>query len=243
MNYKSYRIIDGKPRWVIVDETGKVINRIPSKEELKDLEEEPRNVQDTRKYKTYTDEELLDYLMRFERENERVPTTTDFANNHSEYPSFMTYVRRFGSWLNSLKLAGLDIDLMGQQYTRYKGRQAEIMVINHFKKNPVDLSGENCHSPCDGICPNGKMYDVKSSGLYIGGYWVFGTGNKYKNEIEIYYFLAFNEDYTKLKYAWRVPGEMVEGNTLYIGVNTGKGQFNVENMKEYEITDKIKKII
>lgn len=30
--YKSYRIIDGKPRWVIVDENRKIINRIPSKE-------------------------------------------------------------------------------------------------------------------------------------------------------------------------------------------------------------------
>lgn len=38
--YKSYRIIDGKPRWIIVDETGKIINRSPSKDELKGLEKE-----------------------------------------------------------------------------------------------------------------------------------------------------------------------------------------------------------
>lgn len=42
-----------------------------------------------------------------------------------------------------------------------KGRYAEIMVINHFKNNPVDLSGKNRKSPCDGICPDGKIYDVK----------------------------------------------------------------------------------
>jgi hypothetical protein len=37
-NYKSKRPIDGKPPiWVIVDEDGKVVNRDPSKEELKGL--------------------------------------------------------------------------------------------------------------------------------------------------------------------------------------------------------------
>jgi len=35
MKYKSYRIIDGKPRWVVVDGNETIINRSPSKEELK----------------------------------------------------------------------------------------------------------------------------------------------------------------------------------------------------------------
>ena len=90
-----------------------------------------------------------------------------------------------------------------------KGRFGEIIIRDHFKHhdsnadllsrrvtvNAIDLAGENSHSPCDGICPNGMYYDVKSSGLHIGGYWKFGTNNKYKDKIEIYYFLAFNEDY------------------------------------------------
>jgi len=45
--YKSYRIIDGKPRWVIVDNTGNIINRNPSKEELKGLEKEKYKSQKT----------------------------------------------------------------------------------------------------------------------------------------------------------------------------------------------------
>lgn len=35
MKYRSYRIIDGKPRWVIIDGEGRVVDRNPSKEELK----------------------------------------------------------------------------------------------------------------------------------------------------------------------------------------------------------------
>jgi hypothetical protein len=45
--YKSKRIIDGKLQLVIVDETGKIVNRNPNKVELKGLEKEPRFFRDT----------------------------------------------------------------------------------------------------------------------------------------------------------------------------------------------------
>lgn len=39
--YKSWRPINGKPRWIIVGDSGNIINKIPNKEELKGLEVEP----------------------------------------------------------------------------------------------------------------------------------------------------------------------------------------------------------
>jgi hypothetical protein len=48
-NYKSKRSIDGKrPIWVIVDEIGKIVNRNPSKDELKGIKNEPRKPYDTK---------------------------------------------------------------------------------------------------------------------------------------------------------------------------------------------------
>lgn len=41
--YKSYRLIDGKGKWVIVDENGNIINKSPGKEELKHLQIEFKN--------------------------------------------------------------------------------------------------------------------------------------------------------------------------------------------------------
>ena len=38
--YKSWRLIDGKPRLVIVDETGNIVNRNPTEDELKGLDKE-----------------------------------------------------------------------------------------------------------------------------------------------------------------------------------------------------------
>jgi len=247
MEYKSYRIIDGKPRWVIVDETGNIVNRNPSKDELNDLKEETY----VRKYnrkggsRKYTDKDLLNYLRQFENDEGRIPTATDFFNN-PRYPNHGTYQKRFGSWSNALKLVGLDVDSMVKkgifETCQQKARLAEIKVINHFKQHPVDLAGENQNSPRDGICPNGKAYDVKSSMLHKDTHYNFNINNKHKDEIEIYYFLAFNKDYTKSEYAWRIPGEIVEKDYFRVGLNPDY-EFNVENMEEYDITDKIRDIV
>lgn len=125
-----------------------------------------------------------------------------------------------------------------------KARLAEIIVKDHFKENPVDLAGKNQNSSCDGICPNGKSYDVKSSALHIGGILSFGTANKHREDIEIYYFLGFNEYYTKLMHAWRVPGELVKESMFHVGLTSqSRRKFTIENMKEYEITEKLKEMI
>jgi hypothetical protein len=231
--YKSCRYVNKKIRQVIVDNYGDIINTSPNKEDLKGLKTEPYNTKTK-----YTDEELLDYLIQFYEENGRHPTEIDFVNN-LECPNYTTYKRRFGSWINALKLAGLDVDLMSPQGNSYRGRQSEIKVLNHFRKHPIDLAGKNQRCPFDGVCPNGLIYEVKSSKFYNGGHWLFGTNNKYKTMIEIYYFLAFNSDWTKLVYAWRIPGKIVEKDSFLVRLDQNY-EFNVENMKQYDITDIIK---
>lgn len=84
VNYKTKRIID-RLKWVVVDETGKVVNNDPSKEELKGLEKELRMPRDTRKVIYYTTEQLLLYLIQFYEKYERPPTQEDFTNNHEQF--------------------------------------------------------------------------------------------------------------------------------------------------------------
>lgn len=242
MEYKTYRIIDGKPRWIVVDEIGNTTNRNPSKDELKDLKGFPKENYKRKVYNDYTREQLLDFLLQFYNIYGRPPTQIDFSNNPI-YPNFSTYQKRFGSWANALKLVGLDVESMVRRgiietYDQ-KARFAEMIVRDHFEKHPVDLAGANKNSHCDGICPNGKIYDVKSSAL-DGTIYNFHTGNKYGENIEIYYLLGFkNENYRKLNYGWRIPGEMVDRESIHIGVN---GRLNIYNMEEYEITDKLKDV-
>jgi hypothetical protein len=237
--FKSKRLIDGKVKCVIVDKNGDVVNKTPSKKDLEGIEEEQYKRYDKNKY--YTDKELLDGLIRFVEKYGRIPVETDLMNNPL-YPSYMTYRRRFGSWNKALKLVGMDLDIRSMEKclktSVEKARHAEIKVINHFRQNATDLTEENCNSPYDGICPNGQTYDVKSSKLYSGGFWQYCTNNKYKEEIDIYYFLAFNEDYTKLRYGWRVPGGMVGKYYFRIGLSPNY-EFNVGNMEKYDITERL----
>lgn len=190
------------------------------------------------------DEELLGRLMQFCEETGRLPVEKDFENDH-KYPSLSTYYRHFGNWSNALKLVGLDVDSMIMkgivETTQQRGRLGESIVRDHFERNPIDSSGINCGSPHDGICPNGKIYEVKSSKFYIyEKRWKFIIENEYKEDIEIYYLLAFNEDYTVLEYVWRIPGEMVEKGHFGVAISPSDAEFTTQNMEEYNIIDKFR---
>jgi hypothetical protein len=241
MKYKAYRIIDGKPRWIVVNEIGNIVNRNPNKDEIKGLDKFLEK--DGRGKLHYTDNQLLWYLIQFYKKYGRSPTARDFDND-PYYPNSTTYQKRFRSWSNALKLVGLDVESIVKkgviETADQKARFSEIIVRDHFERYPVDLAGENKNSPCDGICPNGKIYDVKSSAL-DGTIYNFHTGNKYGERIEIYYLLGFkNENYRKLNHGWRIPGEIVDRESVHIGI---RGRLNIYNMEKYEITDKLRDIL
>ena len=63
--FTSVRLIDRKPRKVIVDEIGNIINRVPTKEELSDLEKESYSPKKRGRYQKCTGEELLGFMRKF----------------------------------------------------------------------------------------------------------------------------------------------------------------------------------
>lgn len=200
-----------------------------------------------RKKDLRTNEQLLEYPIKFFEENGRAPTITDFVNN-PRYPGYSTYIKRFGSWQDALKLVGLDLESMTKngflENNRQKARLSEIFVRDNFadKDRTVDLSGENCNSPYDGICPKGLNYDVKSSKFYNErDRWIFGIYNVYKEDIEWYYLLAFNENWTELLHVWRISAidflNQIEKRRIYIGMGDNY-EYNVDNMRQYEITER-----
>lgn len=193
----------------------------------------------------YTDEELLRYLIEFYEENGRSPTEKNFENN-PKYPGYRTYIRRFGGWQNILKIVGLDVDSMVRyniiDNTYQKARVGELFILDSFEQmGAIDLSGKDWGSAYDGICPQGYNYDVKTSGLRVT-YWTFDLTNEYIDEIEYLYLIAFDKDYTKVIYAWRIPiSDFIEymGKILIIGLNFYRRGYDVQDMKKYEITEKI----
>lgn len=54
----------------------------------------------------YKDEELIEYLIRFVKQNKRIPTFTDFKRGL--LPDYQVYARRFGSLENARQEAGIN---------------------------------------------------------------------------------------------------------------------------------------
>ena len=104
--YKSYRIIDGKPKWIVEDENENIVNRIPYKEELTELEKFPEKDGRSNSRLKISNNELLGYLRQFEKENGRIPVICEF-NENLKCPNGGIYFKRFGSWNNALNLAGI----------------------------------------------------------------------------------------------------------------------------------------
>lgn len=248
--YTSIRIIDEKPRKVIVDENGKIINRDPNKENLRGLKGCLKENYNRHPRRDYTDLQLLDHIIYIYIKIGRVPVYRDLEDGYPIInPTVKTYEKRFGSWQKALRLVGLDIDSMVRkgilETNLQKARLFELYIKEHFEKEPIDLSGENSNSPYDGICSKGQIYDAKSSKLYYGKYWLFQFYNIFSNikkeKIEWYYLGAFNDDYSKLLHVWRVSSKIVENDKFYIGIEDHY-KYNIKNMKKYEITEKFKDI-
>ena len=121
---KTCVIVDGKPRWIVVDENGKAVNKNPSGKELKSLQ-----IMGSQKERVfYTDEELLNRLEVYYEKNGRVPRAIDFPNSP-------TYLKRFGSWNNALKLAGLDNREKCGRSDKYTDEELLLFLIIYFEEN------------------------------------------------------------------------------------------------------------
>ncbi len=199
----------------------------------------------TESYSYLTNEQLIERLIDFYEEKGIPPTYTELENN-PHYPHVSLYVRRFGSFTNALKMIKLDLDSLiekglvdGESSTQLKGRLFEKLILESFKNEAIDLSGKNCNSPIDGICPTGKKYDAKSGKfLRDSNRWLFNFLNKKLEEIEYFYLGAFDENYSRLLYVWLVPRSFLNGKTrIYIYPK------DINNMKQHEITDKCINII
>lgn len=231
-SFIAIRIIDGKPRKVIVDKNGNVVNRSPNKKELKGIDKfHEKDGRNNPKLKI-SNEELLEFLRNFWREKGRPPTKNDLEHN-LEFPSYKLYRTRFGGLQNALRLVGLDTDSMVRkgiiETDNQKARQSELYVLENDEKGATDLSRNNHWSVIDGISKKDYTYDVKSSKLVRGKFWNFCLDKR----VDFYYLLGYDKDRKNLLHKWKVPGYFSEGD-IQIG-NNNYYTYNLENMREYEI--------
>lgn len=78
----------------------------------------------------YTDEELVKIIKDFYIKNNKIPSSDDFKTSQ---PNTTTFILRFGSWKNALKVAELD----RQKYTKDKLRNELLNYYNEYGKVPT----------------------------------------------------------------------------------------------------------
>ncbi len=145
--FESIRILDGKSKKVIVDDAGKIVNKNPSKEELKGLEEE---LYKNKGPKKYTKIQILEYIKRFYEEKRTIPIKADFDSN-LELPSSGTVQHYFGgSWNNAIREAGL-----------WNKRPSEIGLCPRIKKD----TGKPCGRP---LTPRNRCEERDKNGNKTG---------------------------------------------------------------------------
>ncbi len=198
-----------------------------------------------KEYLNVSNEEMINFLIKYYRETGKIPTKSQFNGGDSEYPHHNNYLHRFGSWTNALKIAGLDVDNLVKNNQinidsceSYKGRLFELTILKSFKNNgAVDCSSKNYQSPFDGICPKGYRYDAKSSKLqliskYAKG-WRFSIQNKNKELTQYYIFGAFDEHFKKLMFVWLVPNDFLRGRYAIVIMYN-----KTSRMEKYNIINK-----
>lgn len=190
----------------------------------------------------YTDEYLLNELKRYYNDTGKIPSINGLRNTNNKYPFSDTYINHFDSWKNAIKMVGFS----SIKNEVEKGRCGEVVVFNSFKNKEMamDISGKNSQSYFDGICPNGKIYDVKSSSLncykstlknklYIYDGWGFKFNNKEKEKIEYYFLLGYDKNHEKLINSWMVPSYIIFPR---ISVTIKNSEKSINKWKEYKIS-------
>lgn len=182
--------------------------------------------------------ELINKLQEWVKDNGKMPVANDLKYNPN-YPSRSVYIKEFGSWDNSLIAAGFTPN----NHENARGRQGELQTITEFKtKGAIDLSGQNRNSICDGQCPQGYMFDTKSSSLIKHhGYWCwkFSATIGQLEEAEYLFLRAYKDrDFSKEpEHKWRIPIDFMDNRTAIFVYKDKRGIHNIENMKKYEISE------
>lgn len=122
----------------------------------------------------YTDEDLINELHRFVKENNRTPTQNDLSKDKT-YPGYKTYKKYFGSWNNALVVASLPINrlskltgeevcekcgVVGVKQYRYKNGQRLCGLCYQHDRNHIHGVLDPNSSAAIGVITEHVVYEV-----------------------------------------------------------------------------------
>lgn len=152
---------DGKVKYIYLEDIENMLNQIGEIELSKKCKNFLKiSEEDKKENLTYTDNNLIEYLIKLNKELGRTPGQRDMENKKG-YPSAMTYAKRFGSWNNALKKAGIAHNVISEY--------SKIQLIKLLKKKASVLGRAPYQNEIN------ADPEMSSTGPYFR---VFGNWNK-----------------------------------------------------------------
>lgn len=178
--YIDWRLIDNKPRWIIVNKNKEIINRNPNKDELKGLKRvSEKNMRGPRRKEQYNSTNICEHIENSNRcENKLYPGNARQFNINGK--SVWVCERHSSKYRNShdaiKSIADSRIDNLDSDSPKGKGDPYQLLACK--LKGWIDLNKENdnygfpidCYDPKTGLFHQikGRRYSPKY------GTWSFG---------------------------------------------------------------------
>lgn len=231
--FRSYRIVDGKPRWVIVNENGKIINKNPNKEELKVLIIEYTHG-NTRKEK-YNNTNMCEFF----ESNEIRCEEKLYPHNARQFNingKIVWYCEKHGGRYRSTlpngqndtrksiadsRTGNLDVNSPSG-----KGRISEQITCKVYGIKNLNIEYDNFHTPID-HSRDQKLGIIQSKGRIfnsIEGYWSSHVENEHNKEFDYLIFYCMSKDVKYIDMVYIFPRyEIIKRSSITIYKDPLKG--------------------
>lgn len=253
--YKAYGIVGGKPKWTIVDESGKTINEDPRKEELKHLEIYDDGRRNQRK--KYNETNTCDRCSKiFDIVNEYPRREYDKEGNWTrrwicKNCYLKDYSKNNPSSQNNI-IKQMRPCRTGNQYPNsnntigYK-TQKLINILENFED--LNKKYDNYKSPIDSIDPNtGLKYQIRGR-LYDSryGFWSFSNLEiDWDKEYHSIFCVCKNKDRTIIERIYKIPELQIKykrkGISIYKNPSRGVPWYEQYRVKDEEYIKKANEI-
>lgn len=234
--YKRYTIIDRKPRLVIVDETGSIVNKNPSKEELEGLREEVyiKKVKvccNCGSHGTYVDPR--GYKVWHQHKCQKMTCTKYLCNN--------CYQRYDPSSTNNIikSLANIRTGNQDPNHSGTKADKSQELACELYGWIDLNKENDNHISPLDCVDLRTGLYHQVQGRCYNYeiGYWPFGNlEREWKKKFEDMVCFCFNEDWKIVERIYKfLREEIMRVKSISVYKNPSRG---VQWYEKYRVEDK-----
>lgn len=220
MNYKSHRIIDGKLGLVIIDENGKIVNKDPSKEQLKLIPKDCEIYFRKRRIfynATNTCDRIKDNGIRCG--NELIPTHAYQKYDTGKWICRSCHQKELADYRNNNldPLSEHGIGYICEQITCKVRRVDNLNMVHDNFNTPIDHSRDH------------KLGIIQTKGAIYNAFnrdWCIYVKREQEKEFDYLFVICMSEDMKNVERVYIFPKKVIlDRNSIRIYKNSSRGTY------------------